>query len=268
MPDPFGPGGGRLYRTGDLVRWRRAGSWSFWGGADDQVKVRGYRVEPGEVEAVLGRTGRWARRRWWRGPGAGAAGWWPTWRRRSGGRLSGQELRSYAAGAAAGGPVPRRSWWLEGLPLTPAGRWTAGRCRAGGEAGAGYVAPRPAAEELLAGIWAEVLGVARVGGRIIFSTWAGTRCWPPGRWRGSGGAGLDVPLRRLFESPTVAGLARTWRAPGGGGAPLVPGPPRRRCRRRSRRSGCGFWSGWSRARYIVPLALRLGGRCGGASERG
>ena len=167
VADPFGPAGERMYRTGDLARWRPTASWSSCGRADDQVKMRGFRIEPGEIEAALAPApgGR---------PGRGDCPRGPA-RRPAAGRLRGRRLparRSIRRAAADTLPqrlpdymVPAAFVVLDGLPLTPNGKLdragaAGARSSAGGRDGR---APRTAAEEILCGLFAEVLGLERVG---------------------------------------------------------------------------------------------------------
>ncbi|HEX2093968.1 MAG TPA: amino acid adenylation domain-containing protein, partial [Longimicrobiaceae bacterium] len=163
VPDPFGKEpGGRLYRTGDLARWLPEGVIEYLGRNDAQVKVRGFRIELGEIEARLAEH-----------PGVRAAvvvaredapG-----DRRLVAYYTGEELGAEALRSALGlrlpeYMVPAAYVRLEALPLTPNGKLDRRALPApqwgGGE---GYVAPRTATEEVLAGIWAEVLRLERVG---------------------------------------------------------------------------------------------------------
>ncbi|HEX7243605.1 MAG TPA: amino acid adenylation domain-containing protein, partial [Longimicrobiaceae bacterium] len=167
VPDPFsGEPGARMYRSGDRVKWRADGLLEFVGREDFQVKVRGFRVEPGEVEAML--SAHPAVREAVVMVKEGAGG---------GGRLVGYvtaaegescdaaELRAWLGERLPGYMVPGSLVVLESLPLTPHGkvdRRALPEPEYGG-AEAGYVAPRTVTEEVVAGIWAEVLGVERVG---------------------------------------------------------------------------------------------------------
>jgi amino acid adenylation domain-containing protein len=214
-PDPWAPvPGARLYRTGDLVRWRGDGRLDFLGRLDHQVKVRGFRIELGEIEAALGRL-----------PGVGQAAV------AARGEAADRRLVAYAVPAAgAGGAswsaalraglraslpeymVPAVFVELPELPLTPNGKLDRRRLPEPGaersDLAAGYVAPRTPVERTLAAVWAEVLRVARVGiaddffalgGHSLKATQVMTRI--------EQAFGLELPLRALFESPTVAGLA-------------------------------------------------------------
>jgi amino acid adenylation domain-containing protein len=211
VPDPFSPQpGARLYRTGDRARWRPDGELEFLGRFDAQVKVRGFRIEPGEIEAAL--RGHPAVRE----AAVLAREDAPGQRRlvaygvvEEGAEVRVPELRTYLAARLPEHMVPAAFVVMETLPLTPNGkvdRRALPAPEAGGEAE--YVPPRTVVEELLCGIWSEVLGVERVGVEDDFFALGGhsmlaTRV----AFRVQQTFGVEVPLRDLFETPTVAALA-------------------------------------------------------------
>jgi acyl carrier protein len=206
VPDPFGrEPGARLYRTGDRVRWTGTGSLEYLGRLDWQVKLRGYRIEPGEIEAVLRdapgvaaavvtvRDGRLAA---YVVPAGGTA---PT--------VTG--LREHAAARLPEYMVPGAWTVLDRLPLTANGKLDRRSLPAPTDASAApHVAPRTPTEEVLAGIWSEVLRVERVGVHDDYFALGGHSLLAVriiGRVRETIGA--ELPLRALFEAPTVARLA-------------------------------------------------------------
>jgi acyl-coenzyme A synthetase/AMP-(fatty) acid ligase/aryl carrier-like protein len=210
LPDPFAAGpGARMYRTGDLARWRRSGVLEFLGRVDHQVKVRGFRIEPGEVQAVL--AGHPAVRE------ALVAA------RRDGGetRLAGYVVPAEGAAPDAAGlrawmrerlpehMVPAAWVVLEAFPLTPSGKVDRAALPAPEAAsGAGYAAPRTPVEEALVRIWEEVLRRAPVGVHDDFFALGGHSLLVMqvvSRVRASLGA--ELPVAALFERPTVAELA-------------------------------------------------------------
>jgi acyl carrier protein len=163
---PFGPAGSRMYRTGDLVRWNPAGELIFAGRADQQVKVRGFRIEPGEIETVLRRDAHVddvvvvAREET---PGVkrlvayvAASNANETFVGR---------LRAMVAESLPEYMVPAVFVVLEQLPLSPNGKLDRRALPepSGVMPGAGYVEPRTDTERVLAGIWADALGLQRVG---------------------------------------------------------------------------------------------------------
>ncbi len=209
VPDPFGgASGARLYRSGDRVRWRADGALEFMGRVDRQVKVRGFRVETGEVEAVLARhpavrEAAVVARDDAAGVKRLVAYLVPD------GALEPDAVREHARAALPEYMVPSALVVLDALPLTrngkldrralPAPAWeTDGR----------FVAPRTPDEEILAGIWAEVLGTERVGAHDDFFALGGhslaaTRVLS----RVAKTLGTEVQLRVLFEAPTLGGFA-------------------------------------------------------------
>ncbi|MFJ9952358.1 amino acid adenylation domain-containing protein [Kitasatospora sp. NPDC091207] len=205
-PDPFAGPGDRLYRTGDRARWRPDGQLEYLGRTDEQVKLRGYRIEPAEIEAAL--TGH---------PEVALA---------AAVVHAGRRLVAYAVPAPGTEPtpvalrehlahrlpaylVPDTVVLLDRLPLTLNGKLDAAALPAPDPtASADYLAPRTDAEQLVTDLWQEVLGLPRVGVLDDFFTLGGdsllvTRVVA----RIRAGVGLEVPIRDAFELSTAAALA-------------------------------------------------------------
>ncbi len=221
---PAGPPGARMYRTGDRARWRADGQLEFAGRADDQVKVRGFRIEPAEIEAVLTAHPAVGRavvivREDRRGDrrlvayvvlaagtsGAGAAG-----------------LRTWAAARLPDYMVPAAVVTLDELPLTPNGKLDRAALPPPGAAPSGSGpagrAPRTPAERSLCAVFAGTLGVPEVGIDDSFFDLGGNSLLAVRLLAAiRDDCAAEVSLRTLFARPTVAGLA-----------PLLPVPPQAR----------------------------------------
>ncbi|MFV8320205.1 amino acid adenylation domain-containing protein [Mycobacterium sp. 23] len=234
---PFGGAGRRMYRTGDLVRWRPDGQLEYLGRADEQVKIRGYRIELGEIEAalrthprvaqaaVLARTGS-----------AGAADGIGDKQLVGYVVLDAQvedpgptgfavELREYAAGRLPQYMVPAAIMVLDALPLTVNGKLDR-RALPAPEfvSSVAYRAPRDGREDVLAGLFGEVLGAAAVGIDDGFFDMGGHSLSAMrllARIRAE--LGIEVGIRAFFEAPTVAGVSELVRSQAGrtGGTALA-----------------------------------------------
>lgn len=216
VPDPFAGNGAHVYASGDLGRVTANGEFEYLGRADSQVKVRGYRVELGEIENRLRAH-----------PGVRAAV----------AVVRGEQLSGYVV--PAGEPVPAEDLvrhcaetlpdymvpatvtTLDEIPLTPNGKLDH-RALPDAERPEGeteYVAPRGPTETRLAEILSEVLGVARIGvdddlQALGLHSLLATRAVNAIR----AGWQVNIPLRRLFENPTIAAIAAIIH---GGGAPRL-----------------------------------------------
>ncbi|MEA2558558.1 MAG: hypothetical protein QOH06_62 [Acidobacteriota bacterium] len=219
VPNPITGRGERLYRTGDLVRWRPDGNLEYLGRLDRQIKVRGVRIEPGEIEAALLRH--------------------PTVREAAV-DLRGSVLVAWVAGPISDlkphlrrllpeALIPASFVFLPALPLTPAGKVD----RAALTVSVDRPQPRASTpfEELLAGIWSEVLQVERVlpeddffelGGHSLLATRVAARVRQV--------FGVEMPLQALFEETKLSGLARRLRELAG----TSPSPPIKRVSREGR----------------------------------
>ncbi len=219
---PFGGPGARMYRTGDLVCWGADGQLRYLGRADEQVKIRGYRIELGEVRAVLAGL-----------EGVGQAVVIAREDRPGDKRLVGYvtgtadpaEIRARLAERLPAYMVPAAVVVIEALPLTVNGKLDTRALPAPEyRDGDRYRAPATAVEEVLAGIYAQVLGVERVGVDDSFFELGGDSLSAM-RVIAAVNAGLDADLsvRVLFEAPTVARLAPRIGGDAGGLEPVVAG---------------------------------------------
>ncbi|GGL44791.1 non-ribosomal peptide synthetase [Planomonospora parontospora] len=206
IPCPYGPPGGRMYRTGDLARRRADGSLEFAGRADDQIKLHGHRIEPGEIETALRAL-----------PGVRDAAVGVREDASEGRRLVAYlvgETDVTAVGDALAATLPAHMLpsgyvVLDALPLTANGKLDHAALPAPATAPERrYIAPRTAAEELVAEVFAELLKVEKVGAEDDFFELGGNSLLAIraiARIRGQ--IEVDIPVRGLFSHTTVADLA-------------------------------------------------------------
>ena len=240
LADPFGAPGRRMYRTGDLVRWNTAGELEFLGRADEQVKIRGFRIEPGEIAATLTRLPTVER-------AAVIAREDPPGTRRlvayvvpaAGQPADAAALRERLGAQLPDHMVPAAFVFLDALPVDPNGKLDRRALPAPdhGNAAAPYAPPRTPAETVLATIWAEVLGLPRVGVDDNFFELGGDSVLSIQVVSRARAAGITVTSRDLFQHQSIAALAGAVgldrdttagpppdgaRAPVTGTAPLTP----------------------------------------------
>nr|APD71600.1 non-ribosomal peptide synthetase 2 [Streptomyces sp.] len=211
--NPFGPPGTRMYRTGDLARWSRTGEIEFLGRADFQIKLRGFRIEPGDVEHALTRH-----------PAIREAV--VTVREDQPGdrRLVGyvvaadgaeappaRELQQFVRERLPDYMVPSAVVALPAVPLTANGKLDRSRLPRPEASSAPYRAPQSPREVALCALFAEILGAERVGvdddffalgGHSLLATRLAARV--------RSDMGVEIPIRTLFAAPTVAELTRRW----------------------------------------------------------
>ncbi|MFE4976929.1 amino acid adenylation domain-containing protein [Kitasatospora sp. NPDC056651] len=242
VPDPYGEPGARLYRTGDQVRWRPDHTLEYLGRLDQQLKVNGVRIEPGEVESALAAHPEVTGAVVTAFTAPGTVGTFLAAHVTLRTPVPAGELRAFLAERLPESHLPSVVRLVPDFPLTASGKADRSALRAAAELeGPGrprYLAPRDRAEEVVAEVWAGLLGVDRIGADDDFFALGGTSLQLTrlaARLRAA--AGGPVPLRGLFEAATVAEQARliTLAAPADdpvtpiprdGELPLAPGQRR------------------------------------------
>jgi acyl-coenzyme A synthetase/AMP-(fatty) acid ligase/acyl carrier protein len=211
VPNPFSPTPGtRLYRTGDVARFRADGEMEFVSRSDDQVKIRGIRIELGEVRSILSQHPDV------RQSAVVAVGDHSGGKRlvayvapRAAGTVAAADLRSFLKQKLPDYMIPATFVIMDALPLTASGKINRqGLPAADYAAEESFVAPRSPVEEGLAAIWAEVLGLERIGVRDDFFELGGhSLAVSQIISRIDERFNLQLPLKSLFDAPTVEEMA-------------------------------------------------------------
>ncbi|MDR3398634.1 MAG: amino acid adenylation domain-containing protein [Pandoraea sp.] len=211
LPDPWGRPGARMYQTGDRVRRLPDGTLDYLGRGDQQVKLRGFRIEPGEIEAqLLAHADVSAAAVLVRNDGAGEQlvayvvaqadddGLW-------------ERLRDHLATRVPAFMMPGQWLRLDALPLTPNGKLDRRALPAPQAAGARFVPPEPGVETDVAQVWQTVLGVPHVGRHDNFFALGGHSLLATQMVaRLQAASGRPVALRQLFETPVLADFCAAW----------------------------------------------------------